>query len=71
MANDATTKSGTLVGIEMVTAEFTTSHTANRVDKVGAVKIFEPVLIRVMGVGTTVKVVGRRIFPTLLVTCIL
>ena len=71
VTNDAPTKGSTLVGIEMVAAEFMTSHTTDRVDKVGPVQVFEPVLIRVVGVGTTIKVIRRRIFTTLLVTCIL
>ena len=69
--NDPTTKSGTLVWVEMVAAKFALSHATNRMDEVGAVQIFEPVLVRVMSVGLAVKVVGRRILPTLLVTCIL
>ena len=64
-------KCGALVGIKMVAAEFTTSHTTDRVDKVGPVQVFKPVLIWVMSIGTTVKVVGRRILSTLLVTCVL
>ena len=71
MTDDPPTKSGTLVGIEMVAAEFMTSHTTDRVDKVGPVQVFEPVLVRIVCVRTTVEIVRRRILPTLLVTCIL
>ena len=48
-----------------------TSHVTDRMDEVAAVKILEPVLVWVMGVGTTVEVVRRRVLPTLLVTSIL
>ena len=71
MTDDSTTKRSMLVWIEMVTAEFTTSHLANRMNEVGAVKILETVLVGIVGVGTTVKVVSRRILPTLLITSIL
>ena len=71
MTNDPPTKCGVLVGIKMVAAEFTTSHTTDRVDKVGPVQVFEPVLVRVVCVGTTVEIVRRRILPTFLITCIL
>ena len=64
-------KGGTLVWVQVVTAEFAPSHTTNCVDEIPTVKIFKPVLIWVMGVGTTVEVIRRRIFTTLLVTCIL
>ena len=71
MANYAATEGGALIRIEMVTTEFTTSHPANGVDEVGPVKILKSVLVRIMGVGTTIEVVGRRIFTTLLITSIL
>ena len=69
--NNPPTKCSALVGIEMVATEFTTSHTTDRMDKVGPVQVFEPVLIRIVCVGTTVEIVRRRILPTLLVTCVL
>ena len=40
-------------------------------DEVPTEQILEPVLVRIVSVGTTVKVVGRRIFLTLLVMSIL
>ena len=55
----------------MMTAQFATSHTTDRMDEVATEQILEPVLVRVMGIGATVKVVRRRVLPTLLVTCIL
>ena len=71
MTDNTATESGTLVRIKVVLTEFATSHTTNRVDEVGAVEILKPILIRVVSVGPTVEVIGRRIFTTLLVTCIL
>ena len=62
---------GALVGIEMMTGQLATGHTTNGVDEITTVKIFEPVLVRIVGVGTTVEVVRWRILPTFLVTCIL
>ena len=60
-----------MIGIKMMTAKLAASDPTNGMDEVGAVQIFKPVLVRIVGIGTTVKVVGRRILPTLLVTCIL
>ena len=71
MTNNATTEGGALVRIKVMATELTTSHPTDGMDEVGPVKIFEPVLIRVVGVGAAVEIIGRRIFPTLLVTCIL
>ena len=71
MTDDTATEGGMLVRVEVMTAEFVAGHTTNRVNEVGAVQIFEPILIRVVGVGTTIEVVGRRVLPTFLVTCIL
>ena len=71
MTNYATTEGGALIWIEVMAAKLTTSNAADGVDEVRAVQIFEPVLIGIMGVGTTVKVIGRRILPTFLVTCVL
>ena len=71
MTDNSTAESGALVRIKMMTTEFTTSDPTNRVDEVGTIQVFEPVLIRVMGVGTTIEVVSRRVLPTFLVTCIL
>ena len=69
--DNAATKGSTLVWVKVVAREFATSHTTDGMDKVVTVEIFEPILVRIVGVGTTVKVVRRRIFPTLLVTSIL
>ena len=71
MSNDASTKGGTLIRIEVVTTELAAGHTTNRMDKVRTVKVFEPVLIRVVGVGPMIEIIGRRVLPTLFVTCIL
>ena len=71
MTDDATAEGGALIGIEVMTTKLATSDSANRVDKVGPVKVLEPVLVRIMGVGPTIEIVSRRILPTLLVTCIL
>ena len=71
MANDATTEGGALVRIKVMATKLATGYPADGVDEVGPVEIFEPVLVRIMGVGTTIEVVSRRVLPTLLVTCIL
>ena len=55
----------------MVTSEFSTRHPTDGVDEVAAIEIFKSVLVRIVGVGVTIEIVGRRILPTLFVTCIL
>ena len=46
-------------------------HMTNCMDEVPTVKVFKPVLIRVMSVGMTVEIHHRRIFNTVLITSIL
>ena len=65
------TKCGTLVRVKMMMREFATSHATDGVDEVLTEQIFEPILIRVVSVGMAVEVVRRRVFTTLLITCIL
>ena len=71
MTNNAVAECGVLIRIEVVAHQLATGHTTDRVDEITTEKIFEPVLIRVMSVGTTVEVCRRRIFPTLLVMSVL
>ena len=71
MTNDPTTEGGALIGVEVVTAQLAASHATDGMNEVAAEEIFEPVLIRVVGVGTQVKVVRRRVHSAFLVTCIL
>ena len=40
-------------------------------DEIATEQVFESVLVRVMGVGTTIEFVRRRILPTLLITSVL
>ena len=62
---------GTLIWVEVVTREFTASHTTDGMDEVTAVEILKPVLVRIVGVGAMVKVHCRRVLPSLLVTSVL
>ena len=71
MSDHAATEGSALVRVKMVTAELTASHPADRVNEVGTIEVFKPILVRVVGIGTAVELIGRRILPTLLVTCIL
>ena len=69
--DDTTTKGGTLIGIQMMTGKFMTSHPTNGVDEIVTVKVFKPVLIWIMGVGPTIEVQSRRVFDPILITSIL
>ena len=71
VTDNPTAERGALVRVEMVTSELTAGHATDGMNKVTTKQIFEPVLIRVVGVGTTIEVIRRRVFTTLLVTCIL
>ena len=71
MTDNPAAERSALVRIEMVAAELATGHSANRVDKVGPVEILEAVLIGIVRIGPTIEIVGGRILPTFLVTCIL
>ena len=71
MTGDAPTESGTLIRVQVMAAEFATSDTTDRVDEVRTVQVFETILIRIVRVGTTVEVVGQRVFPTFFITSIL
>ena len=71
MTNNATSKGGTLIGVEVVATELATGDPADRMDEVGPVKVLKPILIRVVGVGTTIEIIGRRVLPTFFVTCVL
>ena len=69
--NDATTESGTLIWIQMMTSKLTASHPTDGMNKVAVVQVFKPILIRIMGVGATVKAHCRRVLDPILVTSIL
>ena len=56
--NNTTMECGTLIGIQTMVSELVTGHLTNCVTEVRVVQILEPVLIRVMSVGATVKVHG-------------
>ena len=71
MTDDATTEGGALIGIEVMAAKLATSDPTDRVDEIGPVEIFKSVLVRIVSVGPTIEIVGGRVLPTLLVTCIL
>ena len=62
---------GMLVRIKLVMSQLATGHPTDSVDKVAVVQIFEPVLIRVMSVGTTMEVRSQRVFNSVLITSIL
>ena len=46
-------------------------HSTNSMDEVSMVQVFEPVLVRVMSIGTTIEVVSQRVFNSILVVGIL
>ena len=69
--DDAMAERGALIRIQMMASKLSASHPTDRMDEVPTVKVLKPVLIRVMGVGTTVEVHRRRILPTVLIMSVL
>ena len=60
-----------LIGIQTMMGKFTISHTTNGMDEIATVKVFEPILIQIMGVGPTIEVQSGRVFDPVLITSIL
>ena len=52
------TKSGALIGIQLVTGKLTASHATDCMDEVPTVEIFKAILIRIMGIGAAVELVS-------------
>ena len=71
MTNDATTEGGALVGIEVVTGQLASGHLADSVNKITTVKVFKPVLIRVVGIRMMIEVHGQRVHDPVLVASVL
>ena len=60
------TESGALIGIEMMAGKLVAGHLTDGMDEIAAVKVFKPILIRVVGVRAIEEVHRGRIFPTLI-----
>ena len=71
VTNDPLMECSALVGVKVVVSQFAASHATDGMNKVATEQIFKSVLIWVVGVGTTVEVVSRRILSTFLVASVL
>ena len=60
-----------LVGVKLMMCQLTASHLTDGMDEVSVIKVFKPILIRVMGVGPTMEIGRRRAFNPVLITSIL
>ena len=49
-------ESSALIGVKSVMSQLVTCYPTDRVDEIPMVKVFEPVLIQVVGIGTMIKV---------------
>ena len=65
------TPSAPSVWIKVVMSELTTSHPTDGMDEIATIKVFEPVLIRVVCVGMAVEIHCRGVLSAVLVTSIL
>ena len=50
------TKGSTLIGVKLVMCQLTMSDSADGMDEISMVEIFEPILIWVVGIGTAMEV---------------
>ena len=51
--------------------QLATRHTTDGMDEVPTVKVFKPILVRIVSVGPTMEVSGGRVFHPILVMSIL
>ena len=51
--------------------QLATGHPADGMDEIPPVQIFKPVLIRIVCIGTVIKLVSRRVFHPVFITSIL
>ena len=54
-----------------MTHQLAMCHLTDGMDEVVMVKIFEPILVQIVGIGATVEVMSRGVFNTVLITSIL
>ena len=71
MTDDAATKSSMLIRVQLVTGQLAACHMTNGVDEILTVEIFKTILVRIVCVGTTIEIVGQRVFDSILVVSIL
>ena len=71
MTDNALTKGGALIRIKSMMCQLAASHPTDSMDEVPMVQIFKSVLVRVVGVGTTVELMSGGVFNTILVMSIL
>ena len=64
-------KGGTLIRIQSVMRQLAMSHPTDGMNEVASVKILEPILIRIVGVGATIEFMSRGVLNSILVTSIL
>ena len=62
-------KGGTLVGIKTMTCQLAAHYPADGVDEIPTVEVFEPVFIRIMGVGPMVELMsGGVLYPVFIMS---
>ena len=60
-----------LIRVQVMTRQLATHHPTDGVDKITMIEVLKPILVRIMGIGTTIEVVSRRVFDSVLVASIL
>ena len=71
VTDDPMLEHSALVKIQMMAHQLAMCHPTDGVDEVATVEIFKPVLVQVMGIGTTIKVMCRRVFDSILIASVL
>ena len=65
------TKGGVLIRVKVVVSQLAMSHLADRMDEIPTVQVFEPIFVRIVRIGSTIELMGRRVLNPLLIMSIL
>ena len=71
VTDDPPMKCSTLIRIQTVTSQLVACHLADSMNKVMPVKVFESVLVRIVGIGMLIEVMGRGVLNTIFITSVL
>ena len=65
------TKGGVLIRVKVVVSQLVMSHLADCMDEIPTVQVFEPIFVRIVRIGSTIELMGRRVLNPLLIMSIL
>ena len=62
---------GALIRIQVMTSQLTAHHLTDGMDEVSMIKIFEPILIQIMGVGAKEEIMSQGVLNTVFIASVL